>query len=78
MDRDTEADRTTVAQAAGLSEMHGGAASTHLHYQVECPKEPGLVLAIERVWDAQRGNPESHIPMECPICGDEHLLSRRS
>ena len=79
MDRDTEADRTRVADAAGLSEAHGGTSvlGKRIRYQTECPKEQGLVLSVSRTWDTDdQGEAPADMLIVCPVCAEEHTLAR--
>lgn len=70
--------RRAVADNAGLGEVHGGSKQVYLKYQVECDKEQGLVLSIERIWPKEQGDPPADMFIVCPVCGEEHTLKQRT
>lgn len=71
--------RSDVAAAAGLSSLHGGTTGrTALTWEGECSQEPGTRLTVSRIWDSAKGEPPTHLPMECPVCSDEHMIQRKT
>jgi hypothetical protein len=77
--KETTVDREEqVAKAAGLGPLHGGDApiTTALTWRGECPEETGCLISISRIWNGDKGPLPDQIPIECPVCGEEHMLPR--
>lgn len=79
VDLQTDNRRRDVATAAGLSSLHGGKTGrTVLTWEGECSQERGTLLTVSRIWESAKGEPPTHLPMECPICNEEHMIQRRT
>lgn len=75
---DKQSRQEQVAQAAGLSSLHGGEGGrTVVSWEGECTQEAGTRLTVSRIWDGTKGEPPTHLPLECPVCQEEHMIPRR-
>lgn len=79
-DDDIAKQRQVVADRAGLSEVHGGAERNLVRWQGSCDAEgeTHLIISVERIVEASVALQETHMPIECPVCGEEHMLQRQT
>lgn len=71
-----EQKREAVATRAGLSALHGGTEKAKVTWRGACDSEPDMFIAVERQVDAETARTVTDLPIECPVCGNEHLLAQ--
>lgn len=74
----SERRREAVATNAGLSAIHGGSEKSKVVWRGPCDAEADMFISVERLVDSETARTVTDLPIECPICGDEHLLKQTS